>query len=57
VALGLHSSLPIVESGGRSIPGIVPVSAALTIVIGLLAVVGPTRRAIRIDPSEALRVG
>jgi hypothetical protein len=57
VALGLHSSLPIIESGGRSIPGIVPVSAALTIVIGLLAVVGPTRRAIRIDPSEALRVG
>jgi hypothetical protein len=56
VALGLHSSLPIAESGGRSIPGIVPVSAALMTVIGLLAVVGPARRAIRIDPTEALRV-
>ena len=56
VALGVHSSLPIAESGGRSIPGIVPVSAALMIVIGLLAVVGPGRRAIRIHPTEALRV-
>ena len=56
IALRLHSSLPIVEAGGRSIPGIVPVSAALMIVIGLLAVAGPARRAIRIDPIEALRV-
>jgi hypothetical protein len=35
---------------------LVPVSAALMIVIGLLAVVGPARRAIRIDSTEALRV-
>jgi ABC-type antimicrobial peptide transport system permease subunit len=32
------------------------VSAALMILIGLLAVAGPARRAIRIDPTEALRV-
>ena len=56
IALRLHSSLPIAEAGGRSIPGIVPASAALMIVIGLLAVAGPARRAIRIDPTEALRV-
>ena len=56
IALGLHSSLPIAETGGRSIPGIVPASAALMIVVGLLAVAGPARRAIRIDPTEALRV-
>ena len=36
--------------------GIVPASAALMIVVGLLAVAGPARRAIRIDPTEALRV-
>ena len=56
IALRLHSSLPIAEAGGRSIPGIVPASAALMIVVGLLAVAGPARRAIRIDPTEALRV-
>ena len=56
IALRLHSSLPIAEAGGRSIPGIVPASAALMIVVGLLAVAGPARRAIRIDPAEALRV-
>ena len=56
IALRLHSFLPIAEAGGRSIQGIVPVSAALMIVIGLLAVAGPARRAIRIDPIEALRV-
>ena len=56
IALRLHSSLPILEAGGRSIPGIVPASAVVMIVVGLLAVAGPARRAIRIDPTEALRV-
>jgi len=56
LAVGLHSWLPITEAGGRSIPGIVLVSAVLMIVVGLLAVSGPARRAIRIDPTEALRV-
>ena len=56
LAVGLHSSLPIVEAGGRSIPGVVPLSAGLMIVIGLLAAAGPARRAIRVDPTEALRV-
>ena len=56
LAVLLQSSLPINEAGGRSIPGIVPASAALMIVIGLLAVAGPARRANRIDPTEALRV-
>jgi predicted permease len=57
IALRLHSHLPIAEAGGRSIPGVVPASAALMIVVGLLAVAGPARRAVRIDPTEALRVG
>jgi predicted permease len=55
-ALRVHSALPIVEAGGRSIPGIVPLSAATMILIGLVAVAGSARRAIRIDPTEALRV-
>ena len=56
VSLRLHSLLPVAEVGGQSIPGIIPASAALMIVVGLLAVAGPARRAIRIDPTEALRV-
>jgi predicted permease len=52
----LESWLPIVEAGGRIIPGIVLMSAALMIAIGLLAVAGPARRAIQVDPTEALRV-
>ena len=56
IAFRLHSFLPVAEVGGRSIPGIVPASAALMIVVGLLAVAGPARRAIRINPTEALRV-
>ena len=56
MALRLQAFLPIAEAGGRTIPGVVPASAALMIVIGLLAVAGPARRALRIDPIEALRV-
>ena len=56
IAFRLHSFLPLAEVGGRSIPGVVPESAALMIVAGLLAVAGPARRAIRINPTEALRV-
>jgi ABC-type antimicrobial peptide transport system permease subunit len=56
VAIGLLSWLPIAEAGGVRIPGVVPGSAGLMIVIGLVAVAGPARRAIHIDPTEALRV-
>ena len=56
VALRLHSWLPIAEAGGQRIPGIVPISAALVVGVGLLAVAAPVRRAIRVDPTEALRV-
>ena len=55
IAVRLDSYLPIAEAGGLRIPGVVAASAALMIVVGLLAVAGPARRAIRIDPIEALR--
>jgi putative ABC transport system permease protein len=57
LALRLHSWLPIAEAGGQRIPGIVLISAALVIGVGLVAVAAPARRAIRVDPTEALRVG
>jgi len=55
MAFGLNGVLPITEAGGREIPGIVPLSAALIVVIGLLAVAGPARRAIQVDPTTVLR--
>jgi predicted permease len=57
LAIAVNSSLPIVEVGGRRIPGIIPLSAAFMILVGVLAVAGPARRAIRVNPTEALRVG
>jgi predicted permease len=56
VGLRLITWLPIAAAGGRNIPGIILLSAAFMILVGLIAVAGPARRAIRIEPTEALRV-
>ncbi len=57
VALLLGYYLPVEQMGGWDVPGILPGAAALMIVVGLLAVVGPALRALRVDPTEALRDG
>lgn len=57
VAWLIDSKVELTQVGGRSIPGIVPACAALVIVVGLLGVIGPARRALRIDPAVALRDG
>ena len=55
MALLIGSSIQVEEVGGQTIPGIVPAAAAVMILVGVLALAGPARRAIRIDPAEALR--
>ena len=55
VALLIDSSIQVEEVGGQSIPGIVPAAAVVMILVGILALAGPARRAVRIDPAEALR--
>ena len=55
MALVLDSFVQVEEVGGLRIPGIVPASAAGMILVGVLALAGPARRAIRINPVEALR--
>ena len=47
--------LPIEQIGGLSIPGILPGAAAFMLLVGILASLGPARRGLRIDPTEALR--
>ena len=56
-ALVLDYYLPVEEAGGLNVPGVVPVAAAFMMVVGLLAVVGPARRVLRVEPTEALRDG
>ena len=51
----IGSSIQVEEVGGQTIPGIVPAAAAVMVLVGLLALAGPARRAIRIEPAEALR--
>ena len=56
-ALVLHRRLNIEVEGGWHIPGILPAAAIFIMTIGLLSAAGPARRAVRIDPTEALRDG
>ena len=56
-ALFLHHRLNIEVEGGWHIPGILPAAAVFIMSIGLLSAAGPARRAVRVDPTEALRDG
>ena len=47
--------VPIEQIGGLAIPGILPGAAAFMLLVGVLASLGPARRGLRIDPTEALR--
>lgn len=56
-AFVLHRGLNIEVSGGWHIPGILPAAAIFMMAIGLLSAAGPARRAVRVNPTEALRDG
>ncbi|MFM8535848.1 MAG: FtsX-like permease family protein [Acidimicrobiia bacterium] len=57
VALFLHDRMNIEIEGGWHIPGILPVAALVIMAIGVLSAAGPARRAIQVEPTEALRDG
>jgi putative ABC transport system permease protein len=46
-----------VREGGRPLPWILPAAEAFILLVGVIAVFGPTRRALRVDSVEALREG
>jgi predicted permease len=61
VGVGLAAAVALdVASGGVLLLGagvlLVPATAAFMLVVGLLAAVGPARRGLRVQPTEALRV-
>lgn len=56
LALTIDGSVQFEQAGGQRIPGIVPAAAVVMILAGALALAGPIRRAVRIDPAEALRM-
>jgi putative ABC transport system permease protein len=56
-ALVVHRQLNIEAEGGWHIPWILPAAAIFIMTIGLLSAAGPARRAVRVDPTEALRDG
>jgi putative ABC transport system permease protein len=47
--------VPIEQIGGLPIPGILPGAVAFMLLVGVVASLGPARRGLRIDPTEALR--
>jgi hypothetical protein len=46
-----------VREGGRPLPWILPAAEAFILLVGVIAVFGPTGRALRVDSVEALREG
>jgi ABC-type antimicrobial peptide transport system permease subunit len=63
VVVGLAASMllrwywPAEDAGGWPVPGILPAAAIFMSMVGLLAAAGPARRALRVQPTEALRDG
>jgi hypothetical protein len=57
IALVLHRWMNIEVEGGWHIPGILPAATLFVMAIGLLSAAGPARRAVRVNPTEALRDG
>jgi predicted permease len=47
--------VPIEQIGGVPIPGILPAATAFLLLVGALASLGPARRGLRIEPTEALQ--
>jgi predicted permease len=57
VALLVGYLVPVADMGGWEVPGVIPSAAAFVGLIALLALLGPARRSLRVDPVQELREG
>jgi hypothetical protein len=55
---GLGAEAPLrANLGGWEVPGVIPAAAAFVALVALLALLGPARRSVRVDPVEELKGG
>jgi hypothetical protein len=57
VALLIGYYVPVADMGGWEVPGVIPAAAAFVALVALLALLGPARRSVRVDPVEELKGG
>ena len=57
VALLVGYFVPVADLGGWEVPGVIPSAAAFVGLVALLALLGPARRSLRVDPVQELREG
>jgi hypothetical protein len=57
VALLVGYFVPVTDLGGWEVPGVIPSAAAFVGLVALLALLGPARRSLRVDPVQELREG
>jgi hypothetical protein len=57
VATLIDTLIPMQVLGGWEVPGILPGAAAFVMLVGALAVAGPARRALRVQPVDVLHDG
>jgi putative ABC transport system permease protein len=57
VALLIGYLVPVTDMGGWEVPGVIPSAAAFIALIALVALLGPARRSLRVDPVQELRDG
>jgi putative ABC transport system permease protein len=55
VALLVQREIPVERLGGLDVPGVLPSAIVLLLGIGAVAAIGPARRALTADPTDALR--
>lgn len=49
--------VPVVDMGGWEVPGVIPAAAVFVGLVAALALLGPARRSLRVEPADELRDG
>ena len=57
IALLVDHYIPVQQLGGWDLPGAIPAATVFIVAVALMALVGPARRGLRVEPVEELREG